>query len=491
VSLSEQIQGDSGARDRPRRIARNTAFSGIGEGSNLLLFLLAFLAARYLAPQAFGYYTTALAFVSIFRVLPDFGMAYASTLAISRDRSLASRLTGNLLGFQAVLSLATVVLCLGIAGLVFNRPEDRITWTCVLVLSLDLVLKTIKGTLRWLLKGLEHFGVESLSLLLERVLLLVVGVAVLRASHGPVPFVLVFLCVRLPDTLGLWAYINARVVPLHPAFDAKLWRELFRKGLPFAYAGVVITLFFQVDQVLLEQMRGALEVGWYGAPVRVLEGLTLVSRILGYALIPTMAALFPASPEAVTALYRRGCKYLLLVGLPIAAFGFLSSETFIPFLFGPAYLPSIPVSRILIPASAFMFLSNFGETTLACVNRWGTIVVVATLALLVNVGLNLALIPASGYLGAAQARIATEAVYFLLTAGALRAYGHRVGWLSLGLKPLLLALLFALVLWLSRGLGLLGSAALASAVWVLSTFLFGVWDQKERDLLGRFLPFGR
>ena len=41
-----------------RRIARNTLFSGVGEASNLILFLLGFLAARWLAPTAFGQYST-------------------------------------------------------------------------------------------------------------------------------------------------------------------------------------------------------------------------------------------------------------------------------------------------------------------------------------------------------------------------------------------------------------------------------------------------
>ena len=109
------------APERPR-IARNTIFSAIGEGSNILLFLLGFLAARYLAPEAFGAYSAAFAFVGIFRILPDFGMAYASTLEISRDRSLAGRLIGNLLGFQGVLSILTVALCLCLGRMLFSAP---------------------------------------------------------------------------------------------------------------------------------------------------------------------------------------------------------------------------------------------------------------------------------------------------------------------------------------------------------------------------------
>jgi O-antigen/teichoic acid export membrane protein len=406
-------------------------------------------------------------------------MSYASTLAISRDRSLARRLGGGLLGFQAVLSVLTLALCLGLGA----AHYEGVTWTAVLVLSVDLVLKSVKSTLRWLLKGLERFGTEAVSLLVERVLLLGLGAAVLVSGRGVVGFVLVFALVRLVDTAALWAWVTARVLPLRPSWEPRLWWDLLRKGLPFAYAGAMITLCFQVDAVLLEAMRGPEEVGWYRAPVLVLEGLTLVPRILGYALIPAMAALHVTAPAAVTELYRRGSKYLLLAGLPVAAFGLLASDGFIAFLFGPDYRPSVAVARVLLPAVVFMFLSNFGETTLACVNRWGTIVVVSTLALALNVALNLVWIPEHGYRGAAWATLLTEATYFATTAAALAAYGHRAAWLRLAARPVLATAVFALVLWLGRGLPLLAASVLACVAFAGATFALGVWDGKERELM--------
>jgi len=458
----------------------------VGEASNLILFLLGFLAARWLAPTSFGEYSTAFAFVGLFRLLPDFGMSYASTLAISRDRSTAARTAANLLGFQAVLSALTLALCLGLGRILYRD----VTWIAVLVLSLDLVLKAVKSTLRWLLKGLERFGVEALSLLMERTGILLLGAGSLAAGGGVVGFVLAFAGVRLLDTAGLAAYMHARVLPLRLAFDRRVWLDLFRRGLPFAYAGLMITLFFQVDAVMLEAMRGAREVGWYRAPVLVLEGLTLVPRVLSYALIPTMAALHATNAETVTALYRRGCKYLLLAGLPVAAFGALASGPFIAFLFGPDYGPSVAASRILLPAAAFMFLSNFGETTLACVNRWRTIVVVSTVCLVMNVALNLAWIPAYGYEGAAWATLATEGTYFALGAIALRLHGHRIGWVALAARPVLATAAFAAVLWAARGLPLLVASLLACAAFALATVALHVWDRQERDLILEMLRRG-
>jgi O-antigen/teichoic acid export membrane protein len=406
-------------------------------------------------------------------------MSYASTLAISRDRSQAQRLVGGLLGFQAVLSLVTIALCLGIGATRYSG----VTWFAVAILTFDLILKSVKSTLRWLLKGLERFGTEAVALLFERVLLLGLGLAVLSTGRGVPGFVLVFLAVRLVDTAALMAYVQRRVLPLVPHFDAALWAELLRKGLPFAYAGAMITLIFQVDTVILEMMRGATEVGWYRSPVLVLEGLTLVPRILGYALIPTMAAWAVTRPEGVAELYRRGSKYLLLAGLPIGAFGLLESDRFVALLFGPTYAPSVAASRILLPAATFMFLSNFGETALACVSRWGTIVVVSTMALVVNIALNLGLIPRLGFVGAAWATLITEAIYFLATAIALRAYGYRAGWAGIAWRPVVATAAFAGVLWLARPWPLVAASLVACATYAAATVVLGVWDERERELM--------
>jgi len=281
--------------------------------------------------------------------------------------------------------------------------------------------------------------------------------------------------------LLLW--VHRRVVRLVPRRETAVWGELLRKGLPFAYAGLMITLFFQVDAVLLEKMRGSREVGWYSAPVRVLEGLTLVPRILGYALIPTMAALHATAPARVTELYGRGSKYLIVAALPIGAFGLLASDGFIPFLFGGDYHPSVAAAHWLLPAAGFMFLSNFGETTLACVGRWSTIVGVSTAALVVNVVLNLLWIPEAGYLGAARATLVTEAAYFAMGAVALHRFGHPLPWTALALRPLLATAVFAAVLWATRGAGLLAASVLASAAFAAATFALGVWDATERGLM--------
>jgi O-antigen/teichoic acid export membrane protein len=156
-------------------------------------------------------------------------------------------------------------------------------------------------------------------------------------------------------------------------------------------------------------------------------------------------------------------------------------------LFGPTYEPSAAASRILLPAAVFMFLSNFGETALACVIRWGTIVVVSTMALVVNVAVNLMVIPRLGFVGAAWATLVTEALYFLAGAVALGIYGYRAGWLVLAWRPVLATGAFAGVLWLARPWPLVAASAAACAIYAAATVVLGVWDARESELIAGLL----
>jgi O-antigen/teichoic acid export membrane protein len=108
-----------------------------------------------------------------------------------------------------------------------------------------------------------------------------------------------------------------------------------------------------------------------------------------------------------------------------------------------------------------------------------------------NIALNAVFIPRYGYVAAAWATLVTEGAYFFMTALALRVFGHRASWASLLPRPVLATLVFAGILSVTRGLPLLAASVLASLGFVAATFVFGVWDEKEKavalSFLGTFL----
>ena len=103
-------------------------------------------------------------------------------------------------------------------------------------------------------------------------------------GYGLVGFVLVFAIVRVFDTAGLLLYVDRRVLPLRLGTDLRLWGGLFREGLPFAYAGAMIGLFFTgayILKAIKQVLHGPLNEHWAGH-------ITEINRRELFVIVPLM-----------------------------------------------------------------------------------------------------------------------------------------------------------------------------------------------------------
>lgn len=404
-----------------RRLGHNTALAVLSEGSNAALFLLGFVAARVLGPEAFGQYGTAMALVGLFRILADLGLPAASTLEVSREPSLAGRFFGNLLGLQLLLGLVAVTLCLA-AG---RAIHEGVTFIAVVVLCVELLARAVQSTLRCVLRVFDRFDVDALAMTTERTLTLLLGVGALAAGGGVIGLVAVYASIRALNAAAILAWVRHRLLPLGPRRDAATWGALLRGGLPLVMAGTLTSLVVQLDSLLLENMCGAREVGLYRAPLRIVEGLGILPRALGMALLPVLPALHARDPGALARPYRRALGLLLLAALPVAASGLVLAGPIMRLVFGEAFGGAAAGARVTIPVIVPFFIAHLGETLLACIGRARAIVPLALAALAVNLVLALALIPGHGRMGAAIATLAGVTVHAVLVTATVWRSGGR------------------------------------------------------------------
>ncbi|MCA1906270.1 MAG: oligosaccharide flippase family protein, partial [Desulfarculus sp.] len=196
------------------------------------------------------------------------------------------------------------------------------------------------------------------------------------------------------------------------------------------------------------------EVGWYTAAVRITDALGILAGLVAASLLPVMADLHQRQPEELARLHRQGLRLLLLVGLPAATGLLLERQAVVMAVFGPVYVPAAAAFLWLAPSVALVFVNYLQLTTLAALGRQGLGAATTGLALLVNLGLNWWWIPRFGYLGAAAATLATEAVLLLLNAFFLRRVAGLEWPFTAAWRPLIAAAVMALFLVLEPGWGL-------------------------------------
>jgi O-antigen/teichoic acid export membrane protein len=201
---------------------------------------------------------------------------------------------------------------------------------------------------------------------------------------------------------------------------------------------VLTVLLFRIDAVLLSFLASTAAVGRYGSSYRVFESTFFLTYALTAAFSPMYTYLERDSTPTIQGVYRRSMKLALMLLVPFAvAFGTLAawvSRT----LFGDDLAAAAPSLRILAPAVVLIGLVTLTTSLIVSRRDPATMVRLSAAMTLLNVVLNVALIPGLDERGAAIAMLATEAVFLVLAVRmALRAIDAPVDWLAISAAPLL------------------------------------------------------
>jgi O-antigen/teichoic acid export membrane protein len=178
----------------------------------------------------------------------------------------------------------------------------------------------------------------------------------------------------------------------------------------------MLQIYWSMDQVLLGLLTNKAEVGQYAAAAKLPVVLSGFIQIWMSAIYPHAAKLFTHDPDALRRQLGGFTSLSVVVALPLAAGSAILGTSIIAGLFGPAYSQAGPTFAILMVASAIVVVAiNFTSLAMA-VDQERTFALSVTIASVVNVLLNLLLIPLYGPVGAAIATVVAELLVFLICA---------------------------------------------------------------------------
>jgi O-antigen/teichoic acid export membrane protein len=129
------------------------------------------------------------------------------------------------------------------------------------------------------------------------------------------------------------------------------------------------------------------------------------------AVFPALAVLSVSGKDRLALAYQKSYRLLAVLGVPLAVGIALTAPLLVHAVRG--YEQTIPALAILALSVVFLFLNNAFIYTLTAINRQADFTRLALATLVVNVVLNLALIPPFGYIGASWAAVLTELALFL------------------------------------------------------------------------------
>jgi O-antigen/teichoic acid export membrane protein len=379
----------------------------------LMLFLTIFI-ARYLGDVNFGKYSFALAFTALFGVFIHLGLDILITRDIARDKSKASKYLGNIAIIRALSSIIIFILIIIIINLM-NYPSD--TTTAVYIFGLYIIFTSFADIFKATFRAFERMEYQALINILERIIVVSLGLIVLFSGYGLIELASVFLFGGFFNILSSFLICRRKIVKPKFKIDLNFWRQSIKEAYPFLLVTTFVMIYFKIDTIMLSIMKGDAVVGWYNAAYMLIGGLGIISASILPALFPVMSRFFNNSKEALQAIYKNAFRYLLMIGFPIAVGTTLLADRIIPLLYGEQYSNSIIALQILIWAELFVFLNNTTGNVLNSINSQRANMKIVGTGAALNIILNLIFIPYLSYIGASIATVITE--FFVVFAGVM------------------------------------------------------------------------
>ncbi len=247
---------------------------------------------------------------------------------------------------------------------------------------------------------------------------------------------------------------------------------VFRRAWPLVAHGLLGLLIFNSDLVFLRLFRDLASVGHYAAGYTLISFLLNLGVAYGMALLPTLTRLGPDT-QAERELYHTAQAQVFAASFPIALGGALLGVELIGQVFGLSYLPAGAALEVLIWSIPIALFRNVAVSALVARNRQDQVLRTTTGSTILNLILNLLLIPRFGILGAAWATVATE---LLRTVLALRFVAQE-GLVFVPLvrlsRPIVSGLVMVALLLVVRPANLWAAIALGGAGYIAVLSLLG------------------
>jgi O-antigen/teichoic acid export membrane protein len=447
--------------------------------SRALALVSVLILIRHLQPTGLGTFQDVVNQAGLVTVVIDVGFNTLFQREAARRPALLSHYLSRLATGRVVFSL----LALGVFAAVLSWRGQL---EFLLPAFLLMVLTSYSNLLRSALYAVQRLRFEAVAIVLESLVLIGLTLYGAQTNRGVSFFLYAyaasygFSCIYFAVVLTV-----RRVARIRVAVDPIFIVNWLMKSLPFAATFAITTIYFKIDVPILAVLRGHYDAGIYVAAYKPFEALLFIPVSMLNVVFPVLAIAHRGSEGRLTWAVNRFFKALIALGAPIGVGTYMLAD---PFRFIYSYPQSADALRILAVGIPLMFVSNAFIGALNAIDRQLTFTWAAVVSMVVNIGLNVVLIPPFGYIGASWATVLTEVALCAMGWYLTRRHLTAVPVLGLSWRILLASLVMGAALYPLRdvhGLMILAAILAGAVVYGLALLLLGAADQEELRLLRR------
>lgn len=391
----------------------------INTGTQMLFPLITFpYVCRVIEADGIGqinFFQSIISYISLFTCL---GIPMYAIREIARDRSDVVKMNQTAVEILLLHSMLTLIGYAIVSILCLVVPQIQVNIPLFLILSLTIFFTAIGC--EWFYQGIEDFKYITIrGLIIKSISVILLFIFVKSKTD-----LLYYGCYTVFGVLGgnifnffrLRKYIHRENI----IFSELHIKRHIKPVLKVFSFSVVTSIYLQLNTVLLGFFKNALAVGYFAAATKVMQMLLQMSACLGSVMMPRASHLIAENKESeFNALIQKSYDFTLAIALPMTIGLIVCAPNLIMSLCGVKFENSILPSQIIAPIILMVAISNvFGIQVLFPKGKISIVTLCCGIGAVVDLVLNLCLIPFFSYVGTSIAYLgaevaATISMYFI------------------------------------------------------------------------------
>ena len=407
-----------------QKIAKNTTLLVITNMVSLAMgFIINLLIAWDFSKGDYGIVNWAMNLATMFTLVTDLGLSMFLAIQLPRYPGQLKAYLDNALSIKLIVSMITFAALVVSAVISHNTPLEFSILLIISIYSLSLAVAQVLQSVFQAFQAMEHMAVCQV---LNGVTLAAGTVLVVTYNMGVIAFAAVYAIAGLAILAYTFIILSLFYTKPRPRFDLSLWRQILIGGLPLSVAAVLSFFYFKIDIQLIKMFLGDTGVAEYTTAFKLVEAIIVIPALYCTAIFPLISTYFHEGNPNLDVLFRKSVKYLYMMGAPIAVGTIMLADKFILTIYLGKYAsPTIEVLQLLGLGALLIYVNYVPNNFLSATNMQIANVKISAVCIVVNVVLNLLMIPAYGVIGSALAMVLTQALTVVFTYYLIRGAGHR------------------------------------------------------------------
>lgn len=369
----------------------------------IINFFSILLAARFLGVENFGDFANLLAIITVLSKLIDFGMGPILFRELAKNQK-NENVFSNAISVKLIIAIAVLILMNFFFFLSsFSKLEILLANLLFLTVFISSRMANFREILVTPFKASMRMQLPMILNVMDSVLLLIGVILIPILKQGIIYFTFIYVLSNLPGFVILLIQIKKKFnYHIKLLFENSRW--LIKESAPLAGFVLLMVLYQQVDIILLKYMKGSFDAGIFAAAARLTVPLNIIPTTFVTVIFPYIVKKSENSENKSTVI-KLIFKSLFFISITIALISSFKINDFTVLIFGEDYSAAVVPALFLFWAQTFLFFNFFSLDLLTAHGKQKWNFIYAFLILVINLLIDIILIPTYGYDGVGFAKI--------------------------------------------------------------------------------------